>query len=100
MFEDYSCAVILLLAEWFWFKQSPTAPRWMAAAWGYATGGMFVPFFAHLEAFLRGTTVRPDHPHTDVGSIVTKGIIWAICLVCLVVTVRKEGSTKAHAVPR
>jgi hypothetical protein len=62
----------------------------MAVAWAYATGGMFVPFFAHLEAWMRGVTFRPDHPHMDVHSIVLKGVIWAICVVCLVVTVRKS----------
>lgn len=90
MVEDYLCGALLLAAAWFWHKRDKLAPKMMAVAWAYATGGMFVPFFAHLEAWLRGATIRPDHPHTDVGSIVTKGIIWAICLVCFLVTMRSD----------
>ena len=88
MLEDYLCGALLLLTAWLSYKKHRMAPKFMLVAWAYATGGMFVPFFAHLEAWLRGATVRPDHPHTDVGSIVTKGIIWAICLTCLIVTLR------------
>ncbi len=53
---------------------------------------MFVPFFAHFEAWLQDTTFRPDHPHDDVQSIVIKGAIWAICLVFLIVTLRSDDS--------
>lgn len=88
MVEDYLCGVLLLWAAWSWHKKQKIAETLMTSAWGYATGGMFVPFFAHLEAFMRGATIRPDHPHEDVGSIVTKGIIWAICLVCFIIALR------------
>ena len=88
MLEDYFCGALLLLAAGLSFKKHPMAPNFMLVAWAYATGGMFVPFFAHLEAWLRGATIRPDHPHEDVGSIVTKGIIWATCLTCLIITLR------------
>jgi hypothetical protein len=89
MFEDYFCGALLFAAAISWTKKRKDAQLWMAVAWAYATGGMFVPFFAHLEAWMRGVTFRPDHPHADVQSIILKGVIWAICLVCLVVTVRK-----------
>lgn len=62
----------------------------MAAALAYANGGMFVPFAAHLEAWLRSETFRPDHPHTDVASIILKGVIWAVCLACLIVAVKSQ----------
>jgi uncharacterized membrane protein len=88
MFEDYVCGVLLLLAALFWFKKHKIAPKLMAVAWAYATGGMFVPFFAHLEAWLRGATFRIDHPHAEIESVVLKGVIWAICLACLIVTLR------------
>ena len=98
MVEDYLCGTLLLLAALSWFKKHRIAPKLMAVAWAYATGGMFVPFFAHLEAWLRGATVRADHPHADIGSVVLKGVIWVICLACLVVTLRSE-DTKSSADP-
>ena len=92
MVEDYICGALLLSAAVLWNQKRPLAPKLMAVAWAYATGGMFVPFFAHLEAFLRDTTFRPDHPHEDVNSIVLKGVIWAICLVFLIISLRSDDS--------
>jgi hypothetical protein len=97
MVEDYACGALFLSAAWLSLRKHSMAPKFMLVAWAYATGGMFVPFFAHLEAWLRGATVRPDHPHTDVGSIVTKGIIWAICLTCLIVTLRSNDHARQSA---
>ena len=54
MFENYLCAALLLLAAGLSFKKHPMAPNFMLVASAYATGGMMVPFFAHLEAWLRG----------------------------------------------
>ena len=86
MIEDYLCGALLLLAAWIWYKGYDIAPKMMSGTWGYATGGMFVPFAAHFEAYLRGVEYRPDHPITDTKSIVMKGVIWIICLVCFIVT--------------
>jgi hypothetical protein len=96
MVEDYLCGALLLWAAIYWSKRHKMAPELMAGAWAYATGGMFVPFFAHLEAWWRVETFRADHPHTDIGSVVLKGAIWAICLVCFVVTLR-SAATKDSA---
>ncbi|MES2127830.1 MAG: hypothetical protein V4463_11210 [Pseudomonadota bacterium] len=95
MIEDYLAGVILLLAALFWRKKHRMAGTWMTAAWAYATGTMFVPFFAHLEAFLRNVTMRMDQPHTEVNAIVVKGLMWALCVVCLVITVRKQSNSVA-----
>ena len=84
------CGALLLTAALFWFKKHEIAPKLMAVAWAYGTGGMFVPFFAHLEAWLRVTTFRADHPHEDINSVILKGVIWAICLTCLIVTLRSD----------
>jgi uncharacterized membrane protein len=97
MFEDYFCGAFLLVAALLTLKKHRRAPKFMLAAWAYATGGMFVPFFAHLEAWLRGVTVRPDHPHEDVNSVITKGIILAICLACLVATLRNSDGPRQLA---
>jgi hypothetical protein len=90
MVEDYLCGILLFSAALFWTKKRKIAPKLMAAAWGYATGGMFVPFFAHLEAYLREVTFRADHPHADLNSVILKGVIWTICLVCFVITMRSN----------
>lgn len=95
MFEDYFCGAILLAAALAWHRRQQIAQGLMTAAWGYATGGMFVPFFAHLEAWLRGATVRLDHPHEDIQAVVLKGIIWAICLACMVVCLRASTTVGA-----
>lgn len=100
MIEDYLCGILLLFAAWVWFKGYDRAREVMAVAWAYATGGMFVPFAAHLEASLRGETFRPDHPHTDTASIVLKGVIWAVCLACLIVSAKELLPRRSAAVGR
>jgi hypothetical protein len=97
MIEDYLCGALMVLAAWVWFKGYDLALETMAIAWAYATGGMFVPFAAHLEAWLRAETFRPDHPHTDIGSVVLKGVIWAVCLGCLIVTAKALLSRRTAA---
>ncbi|CAH0991152.1 hypothetical protein SIN8267_01254 [Sinobacterium norvegicum] len=92
MLEDYSAAVFFTLAVWTWHKASPYAEKIMLLAWAYATGAMFVPFFAHLEAYLRGATFREDHIHTDVESIILKGSIWLVSVMCLYITFRSDQS--------
>ena len=90
MVEDYLCGAILITAAILWSKKHVMAPTMMIAAWAYATAGMFVPFFAHLEAYLRGATFRADHPFDDVNSVILKGTIWSICLICFIVAVKYQ----------
>ncbi len=95
MVEDYLCGALLLCAAVSWYRKQDVSSKLMAVAWGYATGGMFVPFAAHLEAWMRGVTFRPDHPHEDIGSVVLKGVIWAICLACLIISLRSRDANKS-----
>ena len=95
MIEDYLCGVLLLAAALVWRHGSALGPVLMASAWAYGTGGMFVPFAAHLEAWMRGETFRPDHPHDDINSVILKGAIWAICLICFVVSLRNARKARA-----
>ena len=88
MLEDYLCGLVLLTASLMWLRSHVFAPIMMVGAWAYATGGMFVPFTAHFEAWLRGVTFRPDHPHDEIGVIVLKGVIMLISLICLFVSFR------------
>ena len=90
MVEDYLCGLLLLFAAIAYSRKHTQAPKFIAAAWGYATGGMFVPFFAHLEAYTQGVTFRADHPHEDLNSVILKGVIWGICLVCFIITMRNS----------
>lgn len=94
MIEDYLAGAMLLWAALSWSRKQPIAPKLMAGAWGFCAGGMFVPFAAHLEAWLRGATFRPDHPHEDISAIVVKGVIWAICVGCLFVCLRSDDAGK------
>lgn len=86
MIEDYLCGLLLVAAALVWRAGNRYGPPLMASAWAYATGGMFVPFAAHLEAWLRQETFRPDHPHEDLNSVILKGLIWAVSLICFVVS--------------
>ena len=95
MVEDYLGGTFLLWAALSWHKAQDISPKLMVAAWAYLTGGMLVPFFAHSEAWLRGETFRPDHPHTDIESIVIKGVIWAVCLSCLIISLRSDKSKRS-----
>lgn len=42
MVEDYICGALLLSAALIWRSGNTLAPRFMATAWAYGTGGMFV----------------------------------------------------------
>ena len=90
MVEDYLCGAMLITAAILWSKKHVMAPTFMVAAWAYATAGMFVPFFAHLEAWLRGATFRADHPFDDVNSVILKGTIWSISLICFVIAMQYQ----------
>lgn len=96
MIEDYLCGALLLTAAILWSKRSLLAPKFMIAAWAYATGGMFVPFAAHLEAWLRGATFRADHPFDDVNSVILKGVIWSICLICFIIVMRNKNELQVN----
>ena len=88
MLEDYVAGVALLVAAILWVRNYRHSTIIMTAAWGYVTGGMFVPFFSHLEAWLREETIRSDHIHTDVNAVILKYVVWLICLVCFVMSLR------------
>ena len=92
MVEDYLCGLLLLTAAVLWTKGSKLASKYMVAAWAYATGGMFVPFFAHLEAYLRGATFRIDHPHADIDSVILKGAVWSVSLICFIIALRSNAT--------
>lgn len=97
MMEDYLCAVGFIVAVTAYHLKSKWASRFSIMAWAYSTGGMFVPFWAHFEAFLRDETFRPDHPHTDVHSIILKGVIWSVSLIGLIIALRNEAKVLKSA---
>jgi hypothetical protein len=92
MIEDYLSGILLLVAAILWQKKSIHAQKFMIAAWAYSTGGMFVPFAAHLEAWIRQDTFRADHPHDDLASVILKGAIWGISLICFIISIRSSRS--------
>ena len=90
MIEDYLMGVVFIAAAFMYQRDRELGTKLIIAAWAYAVGGMFVPFAAHLEAFLRGETVRADHVHTDVNSIILKGVVWLICIVVFSLAIKKQ----------
>ena len=93
MLEDYGSGVLLILAAAACTAKLAQSAIYLTGAWGYSAGGMFVPFFAHLEAYLRGSTFRPDHPIEDVNGIVVKGVIWGICVAAFIASLRDTSQT-------
>ena len=96
MLEDYGSGILLILAAAACTAKLAHSAIYLAGAWGYAAGGMFVPFFAHLEAYLRGATFRPDHPIEDVNGIIIKGVIWGICISLFIASLRDSSGRSAH----
>lgn len=92
MIEDYLMGIILIVAALMYKRHKELGTKLIIAAWAYAVGGMFVPFAAHLEAFLRGETFRADHVHTDVNSIILKGVVWLISIVMFSLAIRNRKS--------
>lgn len=90
MIEDSVTGLIFLVAAFVYRKHKELGAKLIIGVWAFATGGMLVPFIAHLEAYIRGATFRPDHIHTDVNSIILKGIVWLICLVTFIYSVKKS----------
>ena len=90
MIEDYLMGVIFISAALIYRKNRELGTKLIIGAWAYAVGGMFVPFAAHLEAFLRGETFRPDHIHTDVNSIVLKGFVWLLAILILTWAIKER----------
>ena len=96
MLEDYGAGILLILAAAACTAKLAHSAIYLAGAWGYAAGGMFVPFFAHLEAYLRGATFRPDHPIEDVNGIIVKGVIWGICVSLFIASLRDSSGRSAN----
>ena len=96
MLEDYGSGLLLILAAAACTAKLAHSAIYLAGAWGYAAGGMFVPFFAHLEAYLRGATFRPDHPIEDVNGIIIKGVIWGICVSLFISSLRDSSGRSAN----
>lgn len=92
MIEDYLMGIILIVVAFIYGKNRELGTKLMIGAWSYAVGGMFVPFAAHLEANLRGVTFRPDHIHTDVHSIILKGVVWLVAVLILGTVIIKRQS--------
>ena len=96
MLEDYGSGILLILAAAACTAKLAHSAIYLAGAWGYAAGGIFVPFFAHLEAYLRGATFRPDHPIEDVNEIIIKGVIWGICVSLFIASLRDSSGRSAN----
>lgn len=90
MIEDYLMGIIMIVVALVYRKNKELGTKLIIGAWAYAVGGMFVPFAAHLEAFIRGETFRPDHIHTDVNSIILKGAVWLISIIILTLAIKNR----------
>lgn len=66
MIEDYLFGLLLLIAAILFQRGGVLQWRSCHLHGLMATGSMFIPIAAHLEAWLRGETFRPDHPRTRI----------------------------------
>ncbi len=95
MIEDMLMGVIMISSALVYKKDKELGTTLLIVSWAYSFGGMFIPFAAHFEAFLRGETFRADHPHDDVGSIILKFVVWFLSGVVLAITLKQRKELQA-----
>ena len=83
-FDDYLLGSFLLFAAWQAHKNMVTGQKYLAAAWGAGTAGLFLSFFGQLDRLL-----QPDPaPIASIWVAVIKGAIFLFCIVNLVISLR------------
>jgi hypothetical protein len=84
-FDDYLFGVFLLLAAWKTHKDEVNGQKYLSAAWGVATGALFLSTFGQLERL-----GQPDPAQASIiGLVVTKGMLLVIALIGMVLSLRK-----------
>jgi hypothetical protein len=88
LFDDYILAALVLCGAWLAGHDFRRGQCFLAAAWGICCGVGYGSFFGQLERFRQGA-VDPA-PIPSVWVVVIKGILWALCIAALVMTLRAK----------
>jgi hypothetical protein len=85
MFEDYLAGGLLLIAGWASVRARPWSAVFLVLAWACVTSMMNSSFWYQVEETLRGASAEPH----NLLVVVVKGLLWATCLVSLVLSFRQ-----------
>ena len=80
-FDDYMLGAFLLFGAYKAYQNIATGQKFLSAAWGAASAGLFLSFIGQLDALNLNT---PDPaPVSSVWVAVIKGSILLLCIVAL-----------------
>lgn len=86
LFDDYIMGAFLLYAAWLTGRDVRGGRPYLIAAWGFACGLGYYSFFGQLDSVLKG---QPDPaPLPSEWVLVIKGIVWALAIIALVISIR------------
>lgn len=87
--DDYIAGGLLLWAAWLVSRGRPNGRGWLVAAWGILCGGLYGSFFGQIES------TQPDvSGHSNALVIAVKGVLYAVSIVGLVLSVRNVRSAR------
>jgi hypothetical protein len=85
-FDDYLLGGFLLFAAWRAHRDMLSGQRYLAAAWGAGTAGLFMSFAGQLDRLS-----QPDPaPISSVWVAVIKGCLLIFCLINLIISLQKQ----------
>jgi hypothetical protein len=95
-FDDYLIGGLVVWAAWKTCRAPAAGQRFLAAAWGFASGLGFGSFFGQLQEMH-----RPDPAPVSAEIVmIVKGVILAIALACLALTLKPLPEQRGLGLPR
>jgi Kef-type K+ transport system membrane component KefB len=93
IFDDYIAGSFLIAASRIAARDTGRGPVWLAAAWGASAMMMYGSFFGQLI-----NRAAPDASGLPtVFVLAVKAVLFAVCLACLVVTLRSGAAPRASS---
>ena len=84
--DDYLLGAFLIFAAWQANKNIVTGQKYLTAAWGGATAGLFLSFAGQLDHL-----AKPDPaPVSSLSVAVIKGVILIFCITNLTISLRAK----------
>ena len=95
LFDDYIMGAFLLYGAWRTGKNLRNGQRVLAAAWAFACGFGYYSFFGQWQNLRLG--VRDPAPIASEWVLLIKGILFALAIVALVLSLRRLPEDDASA---
>jgi hypothetical protein len=88
LLDDYIAGAFLVYGGVRSLRDRRRGQRFLAAAWGFASGMAYMSFFGHLAAVLNRATAAPPArvPEATVTAVI--GVLFVIAVLALVATLR------------